>query len=127
MIRKLKTICIWVIIASGLLSTAATGARKIVNEDVDWETFLGRHDIVWETLPQDFDRGAFLGNGMLGSTIYQNGPSRLRWEMGRSDVTEHRRDNVRLPIGGLVLNTIGEIKNGTMRLGNKGSGLYQIS
>ena len=80
-----------------------------------WNTFLQRHDIVWEVLPQRFDDGAFLGNGMLGSTIYKDGPNRLRWEMGRSDVTEHRRDNARLPIGGLVLTTIGKIQKGTMR------------
>ena len=48
--------------------------------------------------------------------IYKDGPNRLRWEMGRSDVTEHRRDNARLPIGGLVLTTHGKIKDGTLHL-----------
>ena len=48
--------------------------------------------------------------------IHQDGPQRLRWEMGRSDVTEHRRDNARLPIGGLVLTTVGKIQGGTMRM-----------
>jgi len=36
--------------------------------------------------------------------------------MGRADVTEHRRDNARLPIGGLVLTTAGKIQGGTLRL-----------
>ena len=48
--------------------------------------------------------------------IYRDGENRLRWEMGRADVTEHRRDNNRLPIGGLVLETVGKIQDGTMRL-----------
>ena len=87
-----------------------------VKSDVDWKAFLGKHDIVWEQLPQKFDHGSFHGNGMLGCTIYQNTPNRLRWEMGRSDVTAHRRDNNRLPIGGLVLKTNGRITGGNMRL-----------
>jgi len=83
---------------------------------VDWPEFIARQDLIWETLPTHFDYGAFMGNGMLGSMIYQDGPQRLRWEMGRSDVTEHRRDNARLPIGGLVLGTLGKIETGSMRL-----------
>lgn len=97
--------------------TAAPAASKAgVEVRVDWPAFLARHDLIWDKLPTDFDRGAFLGNGMLGATIYQDGPNRLRFEMGRADVTEHRRDNARLPIGGLVLTTSGKIQGGTMRL-----------
>jgi hypothetical protein len=77
---------------------------------------MARHDLVFETLPAQFDYGAFLGNGLLGATIYRDGDNRLRFEMGRADVTEHRRDNNRLPIGGLVLETVGKIQDGTMRL-----------
>ena len=63
-----------------------------------------------------FDDGAFLGNGLMGATIYRDGDHRFRWEMGRADVTEHRRDNARLPIGGLVLTTAGTIQGGRLRL-----------
>jgi len=87
-----------------------------VQTQIAWPAFLARHDMVWDGLPKNFDCGAFQGNGMLGTTIYQDGDDRLRFEMGRSDVTEHRRDNNRLPIGGLVLTTAGKIKSGTMRL-----------
>ncbi|MCX7044752.1 MAG: Tat pathway signal sequence domain protein [Candidatus Sumerlaeota bacterium] len=91
-------------------------ASSPVAVQVDWPEFLKRHDLVFETLPENFDFGAFLGNGLLGATIYRDGANRLRFEMGRSDVTEHRRDNGRLPIGGLVLETCGKIMEGTMRL-----------
>ena len=87
-----------------------------MTDKVDWPAFLARHDLVFETLPTQFDYGAFLGNGLLGAMIYRDGENRLRWEMGRADVTEHRRDNNRLPIGGLVLETVGKIQDGTMRL-----------
>ena len=83
---------------------------------IDRPRFLAREDIIWDVLPAKFDEGAFLGNGLLGSTIYRDGDHRVRWEMGRSDVTELRRDNARLPIGGLILTTVGKIEGGNMRL-----------
>jgi hypothetical protein len=91
-------------------------SKETIKVEVDWPAFIARHDMVWDAMPTKFDTGAFLGNGMLGATIYQEGDNRLRFEMGRSDVTEHRRDNARLPIGGLVLTTVGKIQCGTMRL-----------
>jgi hypothetical protein len=93
----------------------AEAAPSAVDARVDWPAFLSRHDLVWEVLPEKFDHGAFLGNGLLGATIFKDGPNRLRVEIGRSDVTDHRRDNARLPIGGLVLTTAGAITNGTLR------------
>jgi alpha-L-fucosidase 2 len=87
-----------------------------INKPVDWPAFLAGHDLVWDSLPAIFDHGAFLGNGMLGVMIYADGPDRIRFEIGRSDVTDHRRDNARLPIGGMILKTAGLIKSGTLRL-----------
>ncbi|MDR1814271.1 MAG: alpha-L-fucosidase, partial [Tannerella sp.] len=83
--------------------------------DESWQEFLSKQDPIWETLPQKFDHGAFLGNGLLGTTIYQEGDNALRFEIGRSDVTDHRRDNGRLPIGGMLLKTTGKILSGTLR------------
>ena len=105
-----------VIMITGTACVASPTVKSPVSVQLDWPTFMARQDLIWEILPTHFDYGAFMGNGMLGSMIYQDGPQRLRWEMGRSDVTEHRRDNARLPIGGLVLTTIGKIEDGTMRL-----------
>ena len=99
-----------------LLVSFETNAATPLADKVDWPAFMARHDLVFETLPTQFDCGAFLGNGLLGAMIYRDGDNRLRFEMGRADVTEHRRDNNRLPIGGLVLETAGKIQDGTMRL-----------
>jgi len=92
------------------------GASLLVDDKVDWTAFLARQDLVFDTLPTQFDFGAFLGNGLMGAMIFREGDNRLRFETGRSDVTEHRRDNNRLPVGGLVLETAGAIRDGTMRL-----------
>ena len=98
------------------LAVCQSTARAAVDVRVDWPSFLARQDLIWEALPAQFDDGAFLGNGLMGATIYRDGDNRFRWEMGRADVTEHRRDNARLPIGGLVLTTVGKIQGGTLRL-----------
>ena len=104
------------IAACSLAGTVLLNAAVPVTDQVDWPAFMARQDLVFDTLPSNFDSGAFLGNGLLGAMIYRENDRRLRWEMGRADVTEHRRDNNRLPIGGLVLETVGKIQNGTMRL-----------
>ncbi len=101
---------------TAVITVGAAPAARALDVRVDWAEFLGRHDIVWETLPERFDHGAFHGNGLLGCMIYKDAPNRLRWEAGRSDVTAHRRDNNRLPIGGMGLTTAGKIQDGTIRL-----------
>lgn len=86
-----------------------------VDARIDWPAFLSRHDLVWEVLPAKFDHGAFLGNGLLGTTIYTDGANRLRFELGRSDVTDRCGNAARLPIGGMILKTAGVIRSGTFR------------
>lgn len=89
-------------------------ANNVVDQ-IDWCNFLKRHDPVWKVLPQRFDHGAFLGNGLIGTTIFQESDYAIRFGMGRSDVTDHRFDNGRLLMGGLVLQTRGKISGGNLR------------
>jgi alpha-L-fucosidase 2 len=113
----LRAIRIVALLAMGVgPACGQAAASAAVEVRVDWPAFMARQDLTWEMLPAKFDDGAFLGNGLLGATIYQDGDKRLRWEMGRADVTEHRRDNARLPIGGLILTTVGKIQSGSLRL-----------
>jgi hypothetical protein len=106
----------FIVLACLSLLTPGLRAADLPAMAVDWPAFLSRQDLVWDRLPREFDRGAFLGNGVLGTMIYKEGDSGLRFEIGRSDVTDHRRDNARLPIGGLLLTTVGKIQSGSMRL-----------
>ncbi|MDD2598435.1 MAG: alpha-L-fucosidase [Kiritimatiellae bacterium] len=110
---KLRAIDVKTLRTVGEMTRNPPEAR--VTASIDWPAFLGRHDLIWEVLPTKFDHGAFLGNGLLGTTIYTDGPDTLRFEIGRSDVTDHRRDNGRLPIGGMTLKTAGRITSGTLR------------
>lgn len=37
---------------------------------IDWKAFLSRQDLVWDELPTAWDKGIFLGNGMMGTLIF---------------------------------------------------------
>jgi hypothetical protein len=102
--------------------------------EVDWASFLGRHDLVWEQLPRQWNEGAFVGNGQLGIMAYATlGDNRIDFHIGRQDVTDHRKapdrktsmgvpgasvlwDFPRLDVGRMALRPAGKIKDGTMRM-----------
>ena len=95
-------------------------ARKV--DRVDWPTFLSRHDLKWSKLSTDWYSGAFIGNGELGAMVYQENEYALRWDIGRSDVTDHRDyhdvewGKPRLPIGKMLLKAQGRIIKSSMQL-----------
>lgn len=92
--------------------------------EVDWGKFLSRHDMVWHPLPTQWENAAFSGNGLLGFTAYKDRlrPRSIRFDIGRSDVTDHRENEgvtegkCRLAIGKLELKTCGDIVDSHMRL-----------
>lgn len=94
-----------------------------VKKNINWEQFLGKQDLTWNELPMSWKDAAFIGNGLLGATIYKIRNSKsIRFDIGRSDVVDHRDNEpvnegkARLPIGKIELNTVGEIINAEMRL-----------
>jgi alpha-L-fucosidase 2 len=99
----------------GLVMIATGPARAAdVQERVDWPDFLSRHDLVWNTLPKAWDESAFIGNGLMGATIYSSENNALQWDVGRSDVTD--RGN-RIAIGRFALEIEGGASaEGTARL-----------
>lgn len=79
-------------------------------DQVDWKSFLSKHDLIWEKTPDDYFTAPFLGNGLLGAMLYCEDGEKLRLDIGRTDVVEHRNsearsivDNGRLPIGYFTL------------------------
>ncbi len=105
-----------------LLNSVLYCAAEVVQDRVDWPAFLARHDLVWKVMPDKWDAGAFIGNGLLGAMLYADKDCALRADIGRSDVTDHRPgdnacfDKARLPIGHFLLKPVGKVKSGTMRL-----------
>ena len=100
---------------------------------VDWPEFLARQDLVWEQLPLQWNEGAFVGNGQVGTMVYATmNDNRIDFTIGRQDVTDHRKapdakssmgvpgasvmyDFPRLDIGLMALRPAGKILSGTVR------------
>lgn len=94
------------------VSTPSAPVAQATNA-VDWEKFLAKQDLVWDTLPTTWESGAFIGNGLLGAMIYSGGTNGLQWDVGRSDVTDK---GDRVAIGRFVLIPGSAVTNATMRL-----------
>lgn len=116
-----------------LVCTLSSVCPGEVIVDVDRAAFHARHDLIWESLPtyaatpyispsSKLDSSAFLGNGSLGALVYREGPDRLAWDLGRSDLYDHQPGgggwfgNNRLPVGWFLMTTKGHILSGTMRI-----------
>ncbi|MBV9865332.1 MAG: hypothetical protein JO316_08285 [Abitibacteriaceae bacterium] len=91
---------------------SATVKHQIV-ERINWPQFMARHDLTWESLPQRWHEGAFIGNGALGAMIYNTAQGELRFDLNSSNITDRGH---RLPVGELYLKPQGTVKSGTMRL-----------
>ncbi len=97
-----------------LLTLAILPLHAGISDQVDWKSFLARHDMVWKRLPDRFENAAFTGNGHLGAMVFTTGDQKsLRWQMGRSDVAFW---SSRIPIGDLILTPKGKILSGEARL-----------
>lgn len=83
------------------------------------EKMLERHNPYWSQSPKTWDDSAFLGNGMLGATIYnaehKSKRQTYRFVMGRVDVTAHRENAyaARVPVGEFELDFGSWIYGGT--------------
>ena len=99
-----------------------------VTTNIDWPAFVKRQNLTWDQLPTRWLDAPFLGNGMMGTMIFQTGEHAVRLQVGRGDVQDHRpleSEGVRagtmftrnrLPIGYFELNTVGKITGGLMTL-----------
>lgn len=90
---------------------------------VDWQSFLAKQDLVWNRLPQAWYEAPFMGNGSLGTYICKEpGTNAIRLDVGNNLVHDHRLDDLaingrcRLLIGYFLLQSVGEIVDGEMRL-----------
>ncbi|MEI6275591.1 MAG: hypothetical protein WCP08_06360, partial [Prolixibacteraceae bacterium] len=123
MIKWIKAISILFVLFSSLVSGQNGIEKSLVTTDVNWPKFMARHDLVWDRLPEDYFAGAFVGNGLLGTILFQDDyePNTLRFEIGRTDVYDHRTptasayETSRLPIGQLLLTPAGEMTKVSMR------------
>jgi hypothetical protein len=89
---------------------------------INYKNFLAKQDLVFDSLSTKWEEGAFLGNGLLGVMIYREEENAIRFDIGRTDVVDHREGinpsigRARLPIGRFILRTNGNIQKIQIRL-----------
>jgi alpha-L-fucosidase 2 len=103
-------------LAAALLTLSAhhTRATDEVTDKVDWPRFLSRSDMLWKKMPTKWNEGAFLGNGLLGANVFATDDGHgIRWRIGRTDVVYQGN---RIPIGEMVLKTVGKVTGAELQL-----------
>ncbi|WP_262057567.1 glycosyl hydrolase family 95 catalytic domain-containing protein [Streptomyces sp. STR69] len=97
--------------------------RDTMRTDGAWEEFLRGQDLLWSRLPTLWHEGPFLGDGLLGSMVYQEpGANQLRFTVQHGRVQDHRPEfgsgwgTCRLPVGHLTLEPVGTITSVDWRL-----------
>lgn len=97
--------------------------RSTMTTDRSWEGFLRDQDLRWTRLPTRWYEGPFLGDGLLGSMIYQEpGAHQIRFTVQHGRVQDHRPEfgsgwgTCRLPVGHLTLEPVGTITSVDWRL-----------
>ncbi len=88
----------------------STQASVTVEHHINWPEFLAAYDLNWSDVPKDRASSAFIGNGMIGSTIWSAREETIHWDLGRNDVYDTAPNSYRMPIGKLILNLKGTPK-----------------
>lgn len=108
----------------------ALSVQHVWAQHIDWDSFLSRSDMKFDTLTTRWSEGVYTGNGLIGNMIYMKDANSLRIDVGRTDVVDHRNDSsahsmsplsslytkTRLPIGYFLLKPVGRIIRNTARL-----------
>ena len=119
----MKKIMSWLLVLTSLFScipTVSMANSEVTTsiDNIDWQTFMARNDLVWSKIPTGYTNAPFLGNGTLGTWFMETDDSKIDFEISRQDVYDHRKSyssnsptqlfsNERLPNGYLTLDYAG--------------------
>jgi alpha-L-fucosidase 2 len=113
-------------VIAALLATASLAAQDApLPLDDATAAVLERSAAVWPRLPRGWNDGAFTGNGNLGTILWQADDGRLRFEISRMDLYDHRGPeqaggmlfrHYRLPNGNLSMRWGATPVDGQLRL-----------
>lgn len=81
----------------------------------EFQAYLDQHDPLWDQAPRAWEESAFIGNGMMGTTVWVGHGESLHWDLGRTDVYDTGKHRTRMPIGKLSLKLKGETTQFAMR------------
>jgi alpha-L-fucosidase 2 len=94
----------------------------LAQDKTDWQKYFSKQDLVFDSVSNKWEEGAFIGNGLLGVMVYRQDANTLRFELGRTDVVDHREGInpslglCRLPIGKFLLHPAGKVKDIQLRM-----------
>lgn len=133
--KRIRNLIGHILLASSIFAQMSCSAHQDnLIENIEWESFLGQHDMYWTHLTADptepkadfsqkggYYAGAIMGNGLLGTNLYKLEDNVYRLNVGRSDITEIRKpynlfNSARLPIGYFTLSTVGKVQKEKMHL-----------
>ncbi|WP_159020756.1 glycosyl hydrolase family 95 catalytic domain-containing protein [Algibacter sp. L3A6] len=111
-------------------SISSFSQGKQVDFKVDYESFLSKHDMLWDIVPDKWQTAPYTGNGNVGFLFYQakeENKNVISIHVGRHDYYDHREAKTkademlwikrsRLPLGHFDLKSKGEITGIEMRL-----------
>lgn len=112
-----------------LLCSGAIKAQE-VDFRVDYASFLSKHDMLWDIVPDKWQTAPYTGNGNVGFLFYQGQEEEknvISLHIGRHDYYDHREAKTkseemlwikrsRLPLGHFELKSEGDITGVDMRL-----------
>ncbi|WP_051366963.1 glycosyl hydrolase family 95 catalytic domain-containing protein [Hamadaea tsunoensis] len=109
--------------AAAALNAAQWTIDDRMTTDTQWSDFLRAQDLIWKHLPTQWHEGPFLGDGRLGTLVYQEpGKNQVRFTVQHAEVQDHRPEFgslfglARLPVGHLTLEPVGTISAVDWRL-----------
>lgn len=111
------------------LSIVSNNAQTI-NNTVNFERFLSKHDMVWNEIPDKWETAPYSGNGNIGFLFHQTkekGENVMSIYLGRHDYSDHRENKKtdpmlwikrgRLPLGHFNLTSKGNVVSVNLKLG----------
>ena len=114
----------WIVVAAAMMCAVPGFAAGI-----DYEAFLGRHDMTWDRIPNRGEVAPYTGNGNVGFLFYQaKGEAKnvISIYAGRHDYYDHREPfdgnellwiyRSRLPLGHFNLESKGNVTGVDLRL-----------
>ncbi|WP_179351280.1 glycosyl hydrolase family 95 catalytic domain-containing protein [Winogradskyella vidalii] len=113
-----------------LVSSILFSQNNQVDFKVDYESFLSKHDLLWDIVPDKWQTAPYSGNGNVGFLLYQSPEENdnvISLHIGRHDYYDHREAETkademlwikrsRLPLGHFKLKSKGKITGIDMRL-----------
>ncbi|WP_405575618.1 glycosyl hydrolase family 95 catalytic domain-containing protein [Winogradskyella sp. Asnod2-B02-A] len=113
-----------------LVSSTLFSQNNQVDFKVDYESFLSKHDLLWDLVPDKWQTAPYSGNGNVGFLLYQSPEENdnvISLHIGRHDYYDHREAETkademlwikrsRLPLGHFKLKSKGKITGIDMRL-----------